>query len=740
MSNDLRQPNTLLLCIPIGLFSVFFVTYAVCYDYDYGTRAATYEYDLVAHKEAIQYTTVFAIALIIISSCLYAIFGGQRPTTDFFIYAAFNGVLYLAYSTYLYKNFRLAGYPRIRHWLFWPVVVSIGMSLYYGRYFATISSTLGPHFPILLLLAFFLIAEIVRFRKKLFLIVSLVGLVGLFALTLLYGLGLVPMRPILGVYLPSMLFCIIMAAYLSVFEAWRVTAFIASQESAPDEARLMDLPESISESSPSELALTKRYYSATLLAQTIAVWLIPFAYVFSNYSFLFIALFTIHSIAAFGVWLIRANDERSLVTKKWEWVKNSFGMAFLIIMVLGAKSKFDVLLNKDVLFPIFDWVWYVLVGSAVLWGRAIYKEYQAVEARELTTLIQSSFLNKVIYLFSRKINVARLVGVSTSGGCWVILLLNRVPAMAQYANKLQHAFLCYLVIFVTCCIVEFFNITNLHRFSTRFMTILYGTLYTMRTPPSLLIGLAVLLPSLSSGVGFRTALLSAIPFTLSAMGGFALNDFFDVEKDSVNKPCRPLPSKKLGPSYILGLAAFLLTAAFLLSFQFSINRLALLMYLSCVLGVMGYNLVVRYLGIAKAFYTAAFSSLPFVYVVSVNHFPRLYFLAAVATLFIVSARELLMDVRDIRGDTKSGITTLPMIYGALATGRLAFLLLLAGLLILLPFVFSTTSAARGLLWLMMIFSVVVMYKVWWLESGKYQRDVIRTLWLTMLLGVTLIAT
>jgi 4-hydroxybenzoate polyprenyltransferase len=733
MRHDLKQPITILLSIPVGLFTIFFVTYAVCYDYDYSEQGPTYEYDQIAHREAIKYTSSFVVAFMVIGVLIYIIANGPMPTRRFLAFLLLITSLYLSYSLYLYKKCRLAGNPKIRHWLIWPVILSIATSLYYGQFFSVLNTSLEPHFPILILLIFFLVAEIIRFRKKQFLIASGVGSTALIILTILQGLGGFSLPPILGVYFPAMLFCMIMSAYLAVFEAWRMTAFIAVQESSgkPDTTTSQLEITSEAEAATASTGLTQRYYNATLLALTISVWFIPLAYIYSDYDAIFLACFTLHAIAAFAFWLIRVKNIKSLSEKDWSLPKNIFGTVFLIIMVVGVKVKTGVSLNTSVVTPLMGKLSAVMGAISGLWMFRISTEYEKLQ--------QPTFLAKVMELYTKKVNVSRLVGIAAFAASFIIYFFDDFPAVAPYLNKAQQAYLCYVTIFLVCCIVEFFNITNLYRFSSSLLFMLLGILHTVRFPPSLLIGLSVLLPGLSVGVPIQKGILSAVPFCLIAMSGYALNDYFDIDKDKINKPYKPYPSGKLTRSHIFILAITL----FLLSISFSYigakNNVELSFYLIALIGVAGYNLIVRYVGFLKAFYTAVFSSLPLLYDVVVYNLPQTYIFALTAALLFISAREMLMDIRDIPGDKQDAITTLPMILGEKATANAAFLMKVASLVFLLPFVVTQPLWLGLTIWLTMLLSTLFMYKMWWVNSGRYCRTIIRSLWVTIFMGITLIA-
>jgi len=53
----------------------------------------------------------------------------------------------------------------------------------------------------------------------------------------------------------------------------------------------------------------------------------------------------------------------------------------------------------------------------------------------------------------------------------------------------------------------------------------------------------------------------ALPFVLASMGSGAVNDFYDSDKDRINRPYRPVPSGILSRSFALRYGSFLMGAS-----------------------------------------------------------------------------------------------------------------------------------------------------------------------------------
>lgn len=267
------------------------------------------------------------------------------------------------------------------------------------------------------------------------------------------------------------------------------------------------------------------------------------------------------------------------------------------------------------------------------------------------------------------------------------------------------------------------------------VTIGIGAAQATRLLTGCLIGIAVVLPAVAQGGHWLAAGLSSVPLCLAAMGGFALNDYFDADKDRINNPHRAIPSGRLPAGGALGLALVLLLIAVAAAAWRSRAPAELLLYGVAVAGVCGYNGIVKASGVLKTPYTAACSSIPILYDVTVLGYPGVYWIFPLSTALFIMGRELLMDVRDVRGDREGGIRTLPMVLGDAPAARIGFLLQVAGALLLLPL---AASAGRLVLLGLVLGSVGAAERAWWRGAGRYRRQIVRLLWAPMLAGLLLL--
>jgi geranylgeranylglycerol-phosphate geranylgeranyltransferase len=255
---------------------------------------------------------------------------------------------------------------------------------------------------------------------------------------------------------------------------------------------------------------------------------------------------------------------------------------------------------------------------------------------------------------------------------------------------------------------------------------------------SLVIAAVTILPSLHEGKRLPDAILAALPFFLAAAGGFALNDYYDEDKDAINKPYRAIPSGRLSPPLAQKVGVTLITAAFAFSFIASRSPIELVLYFAAIVGVSTYNYLVKHFTLYKNIVTSIVSALPIAFVVIVLHYPLIYVTVPVASLSFLLGREWLMDIRDISGDQFSGIKTLPLLIGPKNTARLGFVLLATSVVTLLPLAATVQTAWSSILLGMMTTSIALLVALWYRRKGTYQRAVVLGLWFPMGCGILML--
>lgn len=187
---------------------------------------------------------------------------------------------------------------------------------------------------------------------------------------------------------------------------------------------------------------------------------------------------------------------------------------------------------------------------------------------------------------------------------------------------------------------------------------------------------------------FYSSLLFLAVFVIAGAGN-AINDYFDVRIDSINRPERPIPSGRVKLNEALYFSYILFALGILLAFSINpicgfislFNSLLLIFYAKTLKStpLLG-NLSIGYLTGSSFLFGASvfgFEGLKSLFV--------LFLLAALA----ITAREIVKDIEDMEGDKMEGADTLPIRIGAKKASYLAvFIGFLAVFLSPLPYLMS----------------------------------------------------
>lgn len=188
-------------------------------------------------------------------------------------------------------------------------------------------------------------------------------------------------------------------------------------------------------------------------------------------------------------------------------------------------------------------------------------------------------------------------------------------------------------------------------------------------------------------------LLTAGVLTCITAAAFAINDYWDIDKDRINHPERPLPSGRISRLQAKRLAVSLFSTALLLAIPLGASPLLLVTVSALLLWY--YSPLLKYNGILGNVLVAALVSALILLGALVAGRP-LAVLYPMGFLFLfILAKEIVWDVHDAMGDRAQGTVTIANLWG----DRVAFQIVwgLLGLLLL--------SIPGAMVWLPMRYPV-----------------------------------
>jgi len=144
--------------------------------------------------------------------------------------------------------------------------------------------------------------------------------------------------------------------------------------------------------------------------------------------------------------------------------------------------------------------------------------------------------------------------------------------------------------------------------------------------------------------------------------GYIINNFYDAEKDLINKPTKSMLDRLVGQRFKLTtyfiLNFFAVFAASYVSFR------AVIFFSAYIFGIWFYSHKLKKVPFVGNFVSATLAIAPFFAVfVYYKNFERVIFVHAIFLFLLILIREMIKDLENIVGDMAQNYRTIPIIYG-----------------------------------------------------------------------------
>ncbi|WP_405412593.1 geranylgeranylglycerol-phosphate geranylgeranyltransferase [Maribacter sp. Asnod1-A12] len=196
-------------------------------------------------------------------------------------------------------------------------------------------------------------------------------------------------------------------------------------------------------------------------------------------------------------------------------------------------------------------------------------------------------------------------------------------------------------------------------------------------------------------------------------GGYIINNFYDAEKDLINKPRKSMLDRLVSQR-------FKLTTYFVLNFlavvvASYVSFKAVFFFSSYIFGIWIYSHKLKRIPFLGNFISATLAITPFFVVfVYYKNIQPVIFVHAVFLFLLILAREMVKDLENISGDLAQNYRTIPIIYGArtskLLISFLIFLTLVPSLLLIFQFDVGYMNFYFILCVFLMILFIVLLFK------------------------------
>ncbi len=216
-------------------------------------------------------------------------------------------------------------------------------------------------------------------------------------------------------------------------------------------------------------------------------------------------------------------------------------------------------------------------------------------------------------------------------------------------------------------------------------------------------------------------------------GGYIINNFYDAEKDLINKPRKSMLDRlvsqrfKLTTYFVLNFLAVI--AASYVSFR------AVFFFSSYIFGIWLYSHKLKKIPFLGNFISAILAITPFFVVfVYYRNIEAVIFVHAVFLFLLILAREMIKDLENLSGDIAQNYRTIPIIYGAKTSKVIISLLILLTLLPSLLLIFRFDVGYMNFYFIICVLLLVLF--IFLLLKAETKKDYV---WLHNILKLIIVA-
>jgi geranylgeranylglycerol-phosphate geranylgeranyltransferase len=251
-------------------------------------------------------------------------------------------------------------------------------------------------------------------------------------------------------------------------------------------------------------------------------------------------------------------------------------------------------------------------------------------------------------------------------------------------------------------------------------------------------GISTSVAAILAGAGFselKQIILAGVTATFIAGGANAINDYFDIEIDRVNKPLRPLPRGAITLNGVLLLWAVISFAG--IAVNLFLNWGAFAIAVTAVVVLFLYSFYFKGTVLMGNVIVSCMTGLAFIYGGVVTGRIEYGVPPAVFAFLTNMAREIIKDVEDMEGDRQQNAITFPIRFGARAALILAAIVL--GALIISTILFYYFAFYSDIfLYIVLIIDCTVAYvaiSMWRDSTPKNMNRLSMILKIDMLIGL-----
>jgi len=243
----------------------------------------------------------------------------------------------------------------------------------------------------------------------------------------------------------------------------------------------------------------------------------------------------------------------------------------------------------------------------------------------------------------------------------------------------------------------------------------------------------VALKTIDAFIDYRVLMASISLFFISA-GGHAINDYFDVKVDKINRPKKALVSGEIKLNNVLIFSIILFFIAIIISCLINLRALSLSLFMSILLVFYGkYSKMIKSLG---NIIISSVVSLILVYIIFITDriFPLIWIILPV--FFVNMSREIAKDIEDVKGDRLISKSSLPLKLGIKVSSMISILFfIIAFVLACIPYFFNVFNYQYFLILLISLILLLYTSKNFLKQPQKNANIYQKSLKVWMILGL-----
>ena len=221
-----------------------------------------------------------------------------------------------------------------------------------------------------------------------------------------------------------------------------------------------------------------------------------------------------------------------------------------------------------------------------------------------------------------------------------------------------------------------------------------------------------------SHVVFDPALLMIVLASAATIaGGYIINNFYDFEKDLINRPRKTKLDRLVSQNTKLSFYFILNFNAVVMASYVSFR--AVVFFALYIFGIWIYSHKLKKLPIVGNLVSATLTITPFFAIfIYYKNFETVIFVHAIFLFLLISMRELVKDLENLPGDMAQGYNTIPIVYGELTS---KIMLTVLAVLTLVPIYFLVSSFNIGRMhyfFYMSVILLVIFVLILWRSKAK----------------------